>query len=154
VAVAGYLREHAEPARSWPQLRQWIRGLKTCGSPAVFARVAFAAAPGECDLERLHPAMMAMARAVKSWLDAPSPESRQAVRDAIAARNRTFVPLDQVCFAVQHAADAAVTDSLDQASDRALHAVVKAAPEIADGSAPEVEETCRDLQRRIRAALE
>ncbi len=145
-----YVRAHSEPTRNWQELRSWVRGLKECGSPAVFARIALAAARDERPGGPTHPAMARLVESVEQWLADPS--TRQHVQEAVAVRNRTFVPAGQVSFAAQQAAEAALTDSLDRACDCALHALAKAAPGIVDGGA-DSEKSCLELQRRLQAAL-
>lgn len=148
--VAAYL-ENPELARDWPELRQWIDGLKTCGSPAVFARLALAVE--ERPRDQLHPVMRDLVDAVERWLADPSESARDDVRTTLEARNRQFVPRQEVSFAVQHAADAVVSGDLDRARDGALHAVAEAAPGLVDGKAPDTERRCRELHERLRDAL-
>lgn len=149
--VSAYLRDHAEPVRSWQDLRSWVRGMKECGSHAVFARIALALDERPAHLH--HPAMTSLVESVEGWLAEPSDQTLQRVRDAVSARSRSFVPAAQVSFAAQHAAEAVVVDSLDRACDGALHALARAAPGIVEGQGADAETKCVELQERVREAL-
>ena len=132
------------PATDWDSLRSWLR---QAGDPAFYARVALATGPAPNSGE--HPAMVAIRSAVERWLASPGTAERQALSDAVTTRSRTYVPRDQVVVAVQLAGEAALADSATRACDLALQAIAKAEPTVVDGSASDLAERCRTLQRKL-----